>query len=58
MGIVRRQNMQVYVQQSNRTTFPLRSLSESGFEFAQSFISLNSGAGTAGIISILLWCPI
>jgi hypothetical protein len=48
MGIVRKQKIQVYVQQSRRRTFPLKLLTESGVEFAQIEMSLNSGAGMAG----------
>jgi len=41
-------------QQSSRITFPFKPLIESGSEFAQMKISLNSGAGMAGTILNLL----
>jgi hypothetical protein len=47
--MVRRQNMQVYVQQSSMTTLPFSDFIDSGCEFAQPEIPLNSGAGAAGI---------
>jgi hypothetical protein len=53
MGIVRKEKIHVYVQQSSRITFPFKPL-ESGSEFAQMKISLNSGAGMAGTILNLL----
>ena len=48
MGIVRKQKIQVYVQQSRRITLPFNPLTETGSEFAQIEIFLNSGAGMAG----------
>ena len=54
IGIVREQKIHVYVQQSSRITFPFKPLIESGSEFAQMKISLNSGAGMAGTILNLL----
>lgn len=56
MGIVRRQKAQVYVQQSRTTTLPFKPLIERGGEFAQPVMSLNSGAGVAGITSISAFC--
>ena len=44
--------MQVYVQQSMSTTLPFKPFIDNGLELAQSVISLNSGAGDAGISSI------
>jgi hypothetical protein len=52
MGIVRRQKMHVYVQQSSKITLPFNPFIERGSELAHPVTSLNSGAGVAGMISI------
>jgi hypothetical protein len=56
--MVRKQKIQVYIQQSKRITFPFKPLIESGSEFAQIKMFPNSGAGMVGTIFNFIMYPI